>query len=157
MTIDADTGLVQWTPDDSQIGTQDVVIAVDDGLGGRSTQSFAVVVAATPRNQSPVITSSPSLVATQGLPYTYQITATDPEGQALEFLLVQPPANAFIDSNTGVVNWTPLPIQLGPMTLTVAARDPAGATAVQRFTVEVADSNSAPIITSAPVLTVTEG
>src|SRR5262249_45059447 len=66
-------------------------------------------------------------------------------------------SNMSIDPNTGDVVWAPTADQLGPVTVTVAARDVGGATALQRFTVAVADNNAAPVITSAPVLTAPEG
>src|SRR5262249_20600363 len=110
-----------------------------------------------PANRPPVITSMPTLAATVGLAYTYRVTATDPEGQPVTFLLLESPANMSIDPNTGDVVWAPTADQLGPVTVTVAARDAGGATALQRFTVAVADNNAAPVITSDPVLTVTEG
>lgn len=157
MTIDAVTGLVQWTPEATQLGVHDVIILVDDGLGGVATQRYAVVVTATPVNNPPVITSTPPLVATEGIAFSYQVAAVDPEGQALEFLVLNSPADVLINAGTGVVSWIPTQSQIGPITITLAARDPAGATAVQRFTVTVAENNAAPVITSNPVLSVTEG
>lgn len=40
MTIDSASGLIQWTPTGQQLGPQQVVVVVDDGLGGTATQSF---------------------------------------------------------------------------------------------------------------------
>lgn len=151
-TIDPATGLIQWTPADQQLGPQQVVVLVDDGLGGTATQSYTVVVSATPANLPPVITSAPLLVADAGTEYDYQIAGIDPEGQALEFLLLQAPAGMFLDpAVSGLLRWTPSVALVGPATVTVAARDPGGATAVQSFTIDVADNNSPPAIISTPV------
>src|SRR5262249_43118958 len=148
MSVDADGGLIQWTPSDQQLGPQDVVVVADDGLGGTATQRFTVVVTAIPANRPPVITSTPALVATVGLAYPCRGPATDPEGQAVTFLLLESPSNMSIDLNTGDLLWSPTADQLGPVTVTVAARDTGGATAVQRFTIAVADNNRPPAITS---------
>ena len=92
--------------------------------------------------------------ATAQAPYEYRVTATDSEGQALEFLLPQPLAGMDLDATTGVLRWTPTPAQIGLNAVTVIARDAGGATAAQRFTIDVADNNRPPAITSTPVLTV---
>ncbi|HMA10451.1 MAG TPA: Ig-like domain-containing protein, partial [Steroidobacteraceae bacterium] len=51
MTIDAPTGLVEWTPGSDQVGTHAVIVRVTDARGQAATQSFGVTVA-TP-NQAP--------------------------------------------------------------------------------------------------------
>ena len=59
MTIDTQTGFIQWSPDATQVGSQNVAIQVDDGQGGIATQTYTVVVANAATNQPPVITSTP--------------------------------------------------------------------------------------------------
>lgn len=158
MTIDAATGLVQWTPDAGQLGPHDVIVVVDDGAGGSAVQSFTMLVSAVPVNQAPVMTSLPPLLGTTLTPYEYQMAAIDPEGQAVEFLLLQGPAGMLLDAAVaGLLHWTPAPDQVGPAIVAVAARDPDGATAVQHFTIDVADGNRPPDITSTPAQTATAG
>ena len=91
MTIGAVTGLVQWTPSVAQTGTHSVSIQVDDGRGGVGTQSYTLSVVGDGPNQPPTITSRPDFVATAGDAYSYQIVATDPEGLALTFQLINSP------------------------------------------------------------------
>ncbi|GEM_PF-1525877 len=157
MTIDQATGLIQWMPNDTQVGPQYVAIAVDDYAGGTASQTYTMVVAATPANLPPVLTSAPPVVAIMAIAYQYQVTATDPELQAVTYLLLQNPAGMAIDAASGQVTWVPTLAQVGANTVTIAARDAAGATAQQRFTVQVAENNSPPRITSTPVLTGTAG
>jgi RHS repeat-associated protein len=59
MTVDSGTGLIAWTPDGQQLGTQDVTVQVDDGHGGTATQAFVVAVQPQPGNHAPVIISDP--------------------------------------------------------------------------------------------------
>ena len=55
MTVHPDTGLVEWTPTGSQMGSQTVVLRVTDPAQASATQSFEIVVVdATP----PVVTLS---------------------------------------------------------------------------------------------------
>lgn len=44
MSIDAETGRVEWTPTAADVGAHGVEIQVSDGLGGRSRQKFQVSV-----------------------------------------------------------------------------------------------------------------
>ena len=63
MTIQPDTGLIEWTPSASQVGDQSVTVSVSDGPagGGPVNQSFVVAVRA--ENQPPYIASIPVLEA----------------------------------------------------------------------------------------------
>ena len=36
---------------------------------------------------------------------SYQIVATDPDGDTLSYSLLDPPAGMVIDSSTGIINW----------------------------------------------------
>ncbi len=45
MSIDAVTGLIQWTPVVEQIGTHDITVRVTDSGGLSATQSFQITVA----------------------------------------------------------------------------------------------------------------
>ncbi len=156
MTIDAATGLIQWIPDTT--GPQTVFIRVEDGQGGIATQTYTVVVSATALNLPPKITSTPSFRATVGEAYAYTVTASDPEGETLQFVLLgSPPAGMSIDATTGAVQWVPAPSQLGGHQVTVGAVDPAGNGASLTFTLTVLPANHAPTITSAPVPSVTAG
>ena len=103
-----------------------MAVEVDDGQGGTATQTYTVVVSNTASNLPPVITSTPAFVATVGQAYQYQVTATDPEGAALSYLLLVKPDGMTIDAGTGLVTWTPGSSQLGQNSVVVAAVDPLG-------------------------------
>src|SRR5205085_1090953 len=61
MTIDATSGLIQWTPDATQVGARIVEIRVEDGQGGAAGQTYTVVVSQPAQNAPPVISSRPSM------------------------------------------------------------------------------------------------
>jgi RHS repeat-associated protein len=157
MTIDAATGLIRWTPTAADVAIHEITILVNDGQAtGR--QVFDLDVSSTAYDGPPVITSTPAFVATVDDSYTYQVTASDPEGQALAYSLLAAPAGMTISAANGLIQWTPTSGQLGrPHTITVVASDPAGNVAGQRFTITVLGPNRAPRIDSSPVLVAVPG
>ena len=68
------TGRITFTPVLGQVGPHTVELKVDDGLGGFSTQTWSLNVTAVTANRAPAITSRPVLVATQGEPYSYNVS-----------------------------------------------------------------------------------
>jgi fibro-slime domain-containing protein/RHS repeat-associated protein len=156
MTINADTGLIEWTPNSSQLGIQTVDILASDGQGGVATQTFSISVFSTVPNSPPVIDSLPKFVAVAGAPYAYATKASDPDGDALTFSLLDAPSGMTIDPATGVIQWTPNTSQLGTTMVKVAVTDPSGGLGSQSFSLLVRDNN-APTITSTPVTTGTAG
>jgi RHS repeat-associated protein len=159
MTIDPQTGVVQWTPTQAQadVGFADVEVGVEDGHGNGVFQSFTIVIQSTARNLPPVITSTPSFVASVGQPYQYAVVATDPENEALRYALTGAhPAGLTIHSQTGLLQWTPTDADVGPQQIALVVTDPQGAFASQTYTLSVA-RNHAPTIDSSPALTVVAG
>ena len=156
MTISA-TGLVAWTP--GATGTYPTTVRVSDPGGLFATQSFSVAVAAA--NAAPIITSIPVTAATQGVPYAYQATATDPDpGDTVTWSLDASPAGMTI-SATGLVQWTPTNAQAiaagGVNGVSVRATDSGGLFATQAFAVTVANVNDAPIAVADGPFTWVEG
>src|SRR5207247_643976 len=134
MTIGA-TGTIAWTPSTAQVGAQPVTVGVSDGKGGAVGQSFTITVAAA--NHAPVITSQPSLAASEARLYSYQVAASDADGDALTFTLTQAPAGMTI-STTGLASWTPIASQSGLQSVVVRVADGKGGLADQSFTIDVA-------------------
>ncbi len=97
-------------------------------------------------NAAPVITSTPTLVGTQGVAYSYDVNATDANGDTLTYSLVEPaPFGMSIDPVSGLIAWTPV-AQVGDNPVTVQVSDGSLA-ASQSFTVKVA----ATVAPAAPV------
>ncbi|MEX2214855.1 MAG: putative Ig domain-containing protein [Phycisphaeraceae bacterium] len=150
MAIDAQSGKIVWTPEADQFGIHKVIVRVRDGRGGFALQTFDLTVAGD--NSVPVITSTPPPVAVTGLPYQYQVTAQDAEGDAITFHLDAAPANMFIDGTDGLITFTPEDGQLGDQLVTVIARDARGGESSQTFTLSVLDvnDNEVPVFVSSP-------
>lgn len=107
----------------------------------------------------PAITSMPPLAATQGQPYAYAATASDPDGGTLTWSLDAAPAGMAVDAASGLVAWTPSIAQLGPNPVTLRVTDPTARFATQSFAITVAADPAAqpPAITSTPPLAATYG
>jgi YD repeat-containing protein len=157
MTIDRQTGFVEWTPTLAQVGSHDVAILVADDQGGSVTQNYTVVVSETASNEYPYITSTAPNYAPVGELYEYQVLATDPDDDPLQYLLLTTLDGMSIGETSGLIEWTPTLDQVGEYQVIVAAVDPLGAGATQSFPVVVYESNEAPIIDSSPVQVVYAG
>jgi hypothetical protein len=153
MVIDETIGEITWTPDNSQVGTNTVIIIVNDGNGGTDTTSFDIIVANS--NDLPIITTQPIRTATEDVLYTYDVDATDEDGDTLTFDLTDRPAGMIINPTTGLIQWTPDNSQVGNHLVGVQVFDGTGLV-LQTFTISVANSNDAPVITSTPITTATQ-
>lgn len=167
MHIDADTGLIEWIPDNSLVGNHDVIVRVKDreekGKGRSATQSFSLTVlnvndppelaAVTPAEDD---ADHPD-VATENQEYRYTIEASDPDvGDELTFALDEAPASMSINPATGVIEWTPTNDDVGENRVTVRVNDRDGLSDTLTFEVTVANVNDPPEITSTPATSATE-
>jgi hypothetical protein len=152
ITIDATTGLVTWTPDDTQLGANQFIVKVEDGKGGQAFQTVTLTVNAADNNQAPIFTSTPRTTTRIGSSYFYQVEATDPNGDALTYSLVNAPTGMTLEN--GLISWQSTAAQAGQQTVTIQASDGTLTTEqTYQITVSHQASNRAPIITSAPNLT----
>ena len=156
MTIDGVTGLVTWTPGAGDIGSHDVAAMVDDLRGWQVTQSYVLTVSLTGENEPPEIASTPTFAAAAGFTYTYQVVASDPNGEALDYSLDEAPAGMTIDPVTGLVSWETTEADAGDHTITVRATDPWQAWAYQSFTLRVYVNTPPQIVSSPPINAIAE-
>ena len=140
--VDATTGELVWDSSFITPGSYDFTVQVNDGRGGTDEQSYVLEVVegipdAAP-NQAPTIVTDPTFnVAPENL-YFYNVNAIDPENTTLTYSLdANAPDGMQIDSDTGVIRWTPTTAQVGEFPLTVTATDADGAFATQTFTITV--------------------
>ncbi len=84
-------------------------------------------------NRPPRIQSSPSNILEKGV-YTYQVQATDPDGDRLKFGLTDHPSGMTIDSDSGLITWK-LSSGFEPAEVRVTASDGDGGEAFQQFRV----------------------
>ena len=134
LEVDALTGLITWVPTDEQAGTHLVEAKVDDGHGGSTVQQWNITVE--PANYPPEFTSVPPTDAMVGQLYQYTPAATDPDGDALSFILVNAPEGMILD-NTGALYWTPALSQAGAHDIALEVSDGQDGQTAQQFTIIV--------------------
>jgi hypothetical protein len=90
-----------WADD----GRYTVCLTASDPSGSSARACVDVVVP----NAPPLVSSSPQVTATEGLPYTYDLAASDPAGDLdpLTYWLEARPAGMTLDALTGHLTWLP--------------------------------------------------
>jgi|GEM_PF-1094673 len=154
MTINTTTGIISWRPQER--GSYSVTVKASDPSGLSSSQSFKISVVDRPSNSSPRITSSPVTTASVETPYSYDVEATDSNGDVLFYTLSNKPSGMTIDLTTGLINWTPSSSQAGSQYVKVDVVDSKGGKTSQSFYITVSNttvSNNPPVFTSTPVIT----
>ncbi len=118
-------------------------------FGGSNKDAFVVKIAEEVTNQDPEITSTPITDALAGQLYSYDVDATDAdEDDVLVYNLQVFPTGMVIDTNTGLISWTPTVI--GVVNVTVQVDDGNNGTATQSYSINVTDSD-----VIAPTITIT--
>ncbi len=97
----------------------------------------------TPTNRDPQITSSPVTTATVGQSYSYDVNATDDDGDALSYVLNVAPAGMSINADSGLIAW--LPTAAGDVPVTIEVSDGQGGQATQSFSIQVQPENLPPL------------
>lgn len=144
-TIDADTGRIDWTPNEQQGGREFTfeVQASDDGEPELSvTRGFQVAVMET--NQAPVLAAVADHEVAVGQTLSIPLQATDADAPVnrLVFSLNGPIPQGANISSEGVFTWTPMADQLGEVTISVRVSDDGSPelTDMESFTVRVSSN-----------------
>ena len=152
MTIDPAAGTIRWTPTD--YGLAQITVQVTDILGQSATQTFNVNITLAAPPQPPVITTQPVTSAVEGIPYSQQITAVDPQAEPITYQLTNFATGMTIDPNTGLISFTPN--GTGSITVTVVAEDTSGLYATLNYTLTI-HSDIPPEIETLPTTSITAG
>jgi len=155
MLIDPQTGLITWTPQESQEGTQSVTVVVADLAGNETQQAFNVSV-----NQSPDIWTIGNKLVQEGETLSFTVTAVDPDGDTplVYSLAAGAPEGAAIDPETGEFTWTPTEAQgPGEYDIYFKVTDSAGSVGTQKIRVTVTEENLVPLLAEIPDYQVDEG
>jgi len=112
-------------------------------------------------NKVPIITSSPVTSATVGKEYKYDMDAHDDDiGDVLIYSLSHSPDGMVINTQTGLITWTPTDAQVGNQSITVEVSDGKVSTS-QSFkitvTKELPPVNHKPVIMAIPESTLKVG
>ena len=157
LSFNAATGVLSGTPLNANVGTSgnDVVITVTDGNNGQVTDTFTITVTNT--NDASTITSAADTTAEEDDAYSYTVTTSDVDtGDTVTLAGTTVPSWLSFTAGTGVLAGTPANADVGSHAVVITATDTSGATAVQSFTIVVANANDAPAVTSTAVTSATE-
>jgi len=126
---------VTWRAPSTE-GNYSVECEVSDG---EASDSKSVNISVGDVNHPPDITSSPVTSATKGQPYSYDVNATDSDGNTLVYSLTSKPSGMTINSSTGLITWTPT--ATGSFGVTVKVSD-GELFDTQSFTVTVEETST---------------
>jgi hypothetical protein len=156
-TFNTATGRLSGTPAAGNVGSfANIAISVSDGAATASLPAFTISVVAT--NVAPSISGTPPTTVTAGQAYSFTPAASDPDGQALTFAIVNKPSWASFNATTGRVNGTPTAAQVGSYSnVSISVSDGAAQASLVPFTIRVVAANGAPTISGTPPTSVTAG
>jgi hypothetical protein len=150
-TFNTATGELQGTPSASDVGvTNDIEISVADGVGSATVGPFSITVAAaqstTPPSEPPTISGTPSTSALAGQPYQFTPSASDPNGNALTFVVANRPSWLTFSTTTGQLSGTPTAANIGSYAnITISVSNGTLNASLPAFTITVASAaNTAP-------------
>lgn len=141
--INSATGVISFTPNESQLGIEVVLIWMI-GSCGTQKDSELVVFEVKYKNRAPILDSIPDFVINQSDPFWYDVNATDPDGDPLTF--GDTAAFFNIDPDTGVISFTPGQIDVGIHNIIIWVKDPLDLMDWQGVEFNITDVNDPPNI-----------
>jgi hypothetical protein len=158
-TFDTALGRLSGTPPAGTTGSfGNIVISVSDGTGSAALPAFAITVTAATANRPPVISGAPATTATQGTAYSFQPTASDPDGNSLTFTIANRPTWATFNTNTGALQGTPGASHIRTYgNIVISVNDGVASASLPAFSITVASSNTPPTISGTPATTASVG
>src|SRR6185436_19790828 len=140
LSVTASTGMISGTP--TTAGTFTVTATVSDGtLTNGKTFTWTVSAA----NGAPVLTQPANQTSVAGTADSFQLVASDPDGNPLTYTATGLPAALSVNASTGMIAGTPT--TAGTFTVTATASD-GTLTNSKTFTWTVsAAANQAPVLT----------
>lgn len=144
-TFNTTTKTFSWTPDYTQQGVYYVTFKANDGKGD-GTLTVQITVNNVNRNPSLNVNPAGPFNIDEGQSVQLTCSATDPDVSSTFTYSVDPlPANATLDSSSGVFSWTASYSQAGNYSLVFTVTDESGGTDSKTVEVNVANKNGAPV------------
>jgi Putative Ig domain len=153
------TGRLTGTPSAAQVGTtSNIRISVSDGTATAALSAFSISVQAPP-NGAPSISGAPATRVTAGRSYTFQPTASDPDGDTLVFTIQNKPSWASFDTANGRLSGTPASANVGTSAnIRISVSDGTHSVSLSAFGITVTEAaNEPPKISGSPPLKVSSG
>jgi hypothetical protein len=120
-TVDSLTGQFTFSASFNDSGSYLIRIRVSDGEASDTTQFVLTVINV---NRPPVFSLAlPDTTLVAGVPFNFTYTASDPDGDAVRYVITLGPSFAVLDSTTGVLTIAALSGDAGTYQLDVRATD----------------------------------
>ena len=136
-----------------------IILRVTDGVNTVSLPPFSVTVntTGTIANRAPTISGTPATTATVGTAYSFQPSATDPDGNTLGYSITNRPSWATFNTSTGRLSGTPTATgTFGNIQIRVS--DGTATASLPAFSINVTNgTNRAPVISGTPARSVSVG
>ncbi len=143
-TVNAMTGVFNWTPGYGTAGDYNLQFTATDPSGATSSLDVLLDVAHVVR--APLL-DTPNHQATLGVPLSFQIQATDLDaGTTLSYGAINLPTGASINAQSGQFQWTPGPSQAGDYVVTLQVSD-GQATSTQNIVIIASVQPELPAVT----------
>lgn len=94
------------------------------------------------RNRTPELVSIGNKLVDEGSPLSFTVSASDPDGDVLNYTSSNLPAGALLNPDTGTFSWTPTYSQSGSYDVTISVTDKWGAFDSETITITVNDKVS---------------
>jgi hypothetical protein len=132
-----------WTPADTQAGTYDVSFVASDGY---TQTSQAVTITVTPVDHPPILAAIGDKAVDEAATLTFDISAADPDGDALAYAATGLPAGADFTGQT--FTWTPGSGQVGTYQVTFVARagNLSDSETIRIIVASMASDTTAPVV-----------
>jgi len=136
-------GLFEWRPAFDQAGVYTVTFRCSNALEGAA--NTAITVTDVPR--TPAVTAPASVRGPEGAPLSFDVSASDPDGQPIDSLTARPlPPGATFTVHSGktgaTLAWSPDYAQAGEYAITIAAQSACRATVVSGVVVTECETGS---------------
>ena len=132
MTIDHISGLINWTPDNGDVGDTVVKVYVTNSEGS-VTQEYTLHIT----NVPPHITSTPDTIAIEDSLYTYDVDSDDEGFGNTTYSGLVLPSWLSLDSLSGLLSGTPSGANVGDTIVSVEVDDGNGGTDTQTYTLHI--------------------
>ena len=146
-SVDSSTGVLSYSPTTHFNGSDSLAVQVSDGS---LTDTLTINFTITASNDTPVISESSSTLALSLIEdgtFTYDLNATDADGDTLTWSVISAPSNGSnsVDSRTGVLSYTPTTHFNGSDSLAVQVSD-GSLTDTLTINFTITASNDVPVI-----------
>ena len=158
-TFSTSTGRLSGTPRTANIATySNIVISVNDGTASAALPAFSIQVRG-PDNRAPTISGTPATTVQATQAYSFQVAASDPDGDTLTYSITNRPSWATFSTASGRLSGAPAAGNVGTYSnIVIRVSDGRATASLPAFAINVtAPANRAPTITGSPATAVSAG